>query len=185
MFCLSYRHPQVEESCKFIRKMQTSIFICFQPSFRHPQILSMANSGPNTNGSQFFITLAPTTFLDGKHTIFGRVKSGMKVVQRMGLVQTDATDKCVHSLPDHAQFGSQSNSIPHRLCVLFSLLRCSRLRSPNSDRFNPLQFSRPASSECSPSCCSYVFPSIMTYLDHLVVDTIYAPPHALPRCDIS
>ena len=45
-------------------------------------ILCMANSGPNTNGSQFYLTLAPTPWLDGKHTIFGRVSSGMKTIQR-------------------------------------------------------------------------------------------------------
>jgi len=56
-------------------------------------VLSMANSGPNTNGSQFFITLAPTPWLDGKHTIFGRVKSGLRIVQRMGLVKTGAEDR--------------------------------------------------------------------------------------------
>ncbi|KAH7316477.1 peptidyl-prolyl cis-trans isomerase-like 1 [Stachybotrys elegans] len=70
------------------------------PGLKHTGagILSMANSGPNTNGSQFFITLAPTPWLDGKHTIFGRVKSGMATVKRMGLVKTGPEDRPVEEV---------------------------------------------------------------------------------------
>lgn len=51
-------------------------------------ILAMANAGPNTNRSQFFVTLAPTPFLDGKHTIFGRVSDGLTAVREIGLAET-------------------------------------------------------------------------------------------------
>ncbi|EST27181.1 peptidyl-prolyl cis-trans isomerase [Streptomycetaceae bacterium MP113-05] len=70
-------------------------------SFDRPYLLAMANAGPGTNGSQFFVTLAPTAWLTGKHTIFGEVvdEAGKKVVDAIGSTQTNPrTDRPVNDV---------------------------------------------------------------------------------------
>lgn len=63
--------------------------------FNRPYLLAMANAGPNTNGSQFFITVGATEWLNGKHTIFGEVVEGRNVVDSIAEVATDQMDKPV------------------------------------------------------------------------------------------
>ena len=68
------------------------------PSFDRPGLLAMANAGPDTNGSQFFVTVAATPWLDGRHTIFGEVIEGYDVIERIAAVETGEQDRPVEDV---------------------------------------------------------------------------------------
>ena len=105
----------------------------FHPDLEHTGsgILSMANSGTNTNGSQFFVTLGPTPHLDLKHSVFGSVVEGMQVVQAIGQVTTGANDKPVQP-------------------VVMQSVRITR-QGAAAQAFNPLAYGLPMLDDAKPA----------------------------------
>lgn len=82
----------------YVKLVSERLIICMFLCLLGAGILAMANAGPDTNGSQFFLSLAPTQWLDGKHTIFGRVYQGMGVLNRIGMVETNAQDRPIDDI---------------------------------------------------------------------------------------